>query len=548
MPIVGVVEKTIDGVIVMNEIGGTRSASTVRRGRVFAATLAAVVAMLAALVAPAPPAQATGTPGPGTVPGSFGMQQTLSDGAQRTTIAFDALAFLTGNLGTDSFFPPGKVADFWGFQYLRDNDPSGMGHNTDFLTKASLNTLTTLNTSQRARLIALAKSQVGQINDYGYQRFVLMSAFRRQLSGQLPAGSTGLSESAVKAYSANLYRLDGQISQARAVVMGSILSSLSAQQKATLDAMVGKGMTSWPAATEPSELRGLSHDEKVAVMTYAGDMFSWYAGSITADVYFCPERQGTYFGSFYLKDAPAVGNPGYSIGTNITADMGNAFLSVLTPAQSSLIESLVTSQKPSLLGIVNVRTQVAAELRKNLAGKTSNAATIATLMGRYGELDGAIVYKMASNFAKINATLTTSQKAALTTLRKQTIGDLAPTGAYLFAQAIPFPTIRSTDFLFTTPRPALAPVSSTVVATTSRVPVGAYAKLAGTISSRASGIPVRIVTGSGKVVALVRTTAGGRWTASFHPFLGTMSYRALVSANASYASGTSRSIVLTGTR
>ena len=25
---------------------------------------------------------------------------------------------------------------------------------------------------------------------------------------------------------------------------------------------------------------------------------SWYAGSVTADVYFCPERQGTYFGSF----------------------------------------------------------------------------------------------------------------------------------------------------------------------------------------------------------------------------------------------------------
>ena len=40
-------------------------------------------------------------------------------------------------LGRDSFFPPGKVADFWGFQYLRDNDPSEMGHNTDFLTRAA---------------------------------------------------------------------------------------------------------------------------------------------------------------------------------------------------------------------------------------------------------------------------------------------------------------------------------------------------------------------------------------------------------------------------
>ena len=42
-------------------------------------------------------------------------------------------------------------------------------------------------------------------------------------------------------------------------------------------------------------------------MTYAGDLFSWYAGSLEADVYFCPERQGTYYGGFYIKDAPAIG-------------------------------------------------------------------------------------------------------------------------------------------------------------------------------------------------------------------------------------------------
>jgi hypothetical protein len=69
------------------------------------------------------------------------MDNTLSEGAQRNTIAFDGLAFLTGSIGSDSFFPPGKVADFWGFQYLRDNDPSNMGHNTDFLTLAANNML-----------------------------------------------------------------------------------------------------------------------------------------------------------------------------------------------------------------------------------------------------------------------------------------------------------------------------------------------------------------------------------------------------------------------
>lgn len=40
---------------------------------------------------------------------AFTIERTLSDGAQRNTIAFDALAFLTGDLGSDSFFPPGKL-------------------------------------------------------------------------------------------------------------------------------------------------------------------------------------------------------------------------------------------------------------------------------------------------------------------------------------------------------------------------------------------------------------------------------------------------------
>ncbi len=390
----------------------------------------------------------TATLQPGA-PGSFTIEQTLSDNGQKMTIAFDGLAFVTGNLGADSFFPPGKVADFWGFQYLRDNDPSGMGHNTDFLTKASLNMLTVLSADQKSQLITLAKSQVTSINDYGYKRFVLMTAFRRALTGALPTGTTGLNETAVKTFSAELYRLDGQISFARAQVMGGILYNLNASQKAYLDTMVGKGMTSWPTVPEPAELRGLSQDEKVAVMTYAGDLFSWYAGSITADVYFCPERQGTYFGSFYMKDAPAVGNPGYSIGTNITADMGKAFIDTLTPQQSVLITSLVDIQRPSLYSIVDARTQIATELRKFKNGGSADSNTVLGLMTKYGEYDGTIIYNLAVNFAKTNQTLTSTQKTQLLTLRQNLLGSLVyPSGAYLYAQSISIPTIQNTDFLF----------------------------------------------------------------------------------------------------
>jgi hypothetical protein len=388
----------------------------------------------------------TGTTANGS--GSFTIEQTLSDEAQKMTIAFDGLAFLTGNLGADSFFPPGKVADFWGFQYLRDNDPSEMGHNTDFLTKASLNMLNVLSTSQKTQLIALAKSQVDSINEYGYKRFVLMTAFRRLLVGDLPAGTNGLDEEAIRAFSSELYRLDGEISLERAQVMGNIRFNLNAEQEAYLANMVGKGMTSWPDVGEPADLRSLSHDEKVAVMTYAGDLFSWYAGSLEADVYFCPERQGTYFGSFYMKDAPSVGNPGYNIGTNITADMGKAFIAALTAEQAQLITGLVDTQRPYLYSIVDVRTQISTELRKFMTGETSDSMTVLSLMETYGELDGSIVYNFASNFVKIGQTLSDAQKTQMLDLRHQTLGDFTPIAAYLYATPIDFPVVPNTDFLF----------------------------------------------------------------------------------------------------
>ena len=94
---------------------------------------------------------------------TMGITQTLSDEAQRNTIAFDGLAFLTGSLGADSFFPPGKVADFWGFQYLRDNDPSQMGHNPLFLTSAAFNMWNVLTDTQRAQLKTLA-NRAGELD------------------------------------------------------------------------------------------------------------------------------------------------------------------------------------------------------------------------------------------------------------------------------------------------------------------------------------------------------------------------------------------------
>jgi hypothetical protein len=376
------------------------------------------------------------------------MDVTLSDEAQRTTIAFDALAFVTGSLGADSFFPPGKVADFWGFQYLRDNDPTEMGHNTDFLTRAANNLLFVLSEAQRADLAALAQLQVDNINQYAYDRFVLMKAFRRLLAGDVPNGRPVLDREAIKAYSIKLYHLDGQMSAERAEVMGRTIRTLDAGQRAYLNALIGKGMLTWPNLPDQIDPRNYTHDVHVAIMTYAGDIFSWYVGSLDADVYFCPERQGTYFGSFYLKDAPAVGNPDYSIDTTITANMGDAFLGSLSATQARLVTDLVDLQKSWLSEIVDVRREICTELRRAIAGQTPDSAAVLALADRYGELDGEIIYSYATRFAAVGRSLTSAQKSGFLALRKQLIGDLAPSGAYLYADPIAMPDIPDTDFLF----------------------------------------------------------------------------------------------------
>ncbi len=53
----------------------------------------------------------------------------------------------------------GKVADYWGFQYLRDNDADDMGHNTSFLTRVACNMLYVLNDAQIASLKSLRQAR-----------------------------------------------------------------------------------------------------------------------------------------------------------------------------------------------------------------------------------------------------------------------------------------------------------------------------------------------------------------------------------------------------
>jgi hypothetical protein len=208
-------------------------------------------------------------------------------------------------------------------------------------------------------------------------------------------------------------------------------------------------MLEWPVVQEPSDLGSLDRTAKVAVMTYAADMFAWYAGSVEADVYFCPERHGTYFGSFYLKDIRAMSDPSYSIPTEMTGDMGEQMLSLLDANQAELITSLVDITQSSLMGIVETRQQVSIELRKFLQGGTADRATVLALMQHYGELDGEIIYQYAVNFTAVNQSLTGEQKTQLEAMRTELLGELShPTGAFLYSEPIVMPEIPSSDFLF----------------------------------------------------------------------------------------------------
>jgi len=120
----------------------------------------------------------------------------------------------------------------------------------------------------------------------------------------------------------------------------------------------------------------------VAVMTYSSEMFSWFAGSLDADTYFCPERHGMYFGGFGMKTAPAMGKDDYAISTDLTGDSGRDFLAQLTVDQRNELTSLVDVQRPLLVEIAEVRRDMSAELRRFQQGEMADESVVLALSRR----------------------------------------------------------------------------------------------------------------------------------------------------------------------
>ncbi len=352
----------------------------------------------------------------------YSIEQAISDNAQLHTIAFSGLAFITGDFGASTFMPPGKVCDFFGFQYMRDIDAAQKGHNPMFLNRVAGNVLETLSEAQKQKFLTLAEEQSAQLEELARMRLPLIKAFHRQLDGQIPSSSAGLNQAAVVRYVGDIFTKDAELSLRRAEVMATVARLLTPEQKAYFTKMKFGDFNSWPAIDERDKIRSAGRGKpplfNVAYMTYASEFFSWTAGNVEADTYFCPERHGTYFGGFYMKDMPAMGKRDYDISTSRTGDSGRDFLEqVLNASQRAEITDVLAKQEKAIKETVDVRRSVSTELRKYLTGGIPDRARVLALGRRYGELDSEMSWLYATAFAKVNRTLTDSQRAALMKLR-----------------------------------------------------------------------------------------------------------------------------------
>jgi len=162
-----------------------------------------------------------GGPGPGPAQ-AYTLEQAASWKAQLDTYSFSGLAFLTGTFGADTFMPPGKVADYFGFQYMRDIDARQAGHNSMFLTNICNNVLAVLDDDQKALMKSLAAEQAPLYTQVADKRLVLIKAFRQNMEGTFPTGATQLSQPAVTSWVGDIYAIDGTLSLGRAALYGKL--------------------------------------------------------------------------------------------------------------------------------------------------------------------------------------------------------------------------------------------------------------------------------------------------------------------------------------
>lgn len=377
------------------------------------------------------------------------LTQAIANNTQLATYSFNGMCFITGSYCADSFLPPGKVADYFGFQAARDDAPDGHGHSNLFLDNISNNLLPILSSDQLAKLSALATdaTQLNLTTQYAMQRFPLMVAFRRNLDGNIPNGSAGLSLTAVQNHSAYIYEIDANLTIARAKMYADVINSFNSSQKVVITNMQTGGFYSWPNASQ-FLVKDVKGDSQVLLTSYIGDIFTWFQGNLENYTYFCPERQGDYFGAFYVKDAPALINHSYMIPMNRTSDGGQGFINLLDESQKKIIMDVGVNQYQPLMDLVSHRRAISTELVKLLNGGTINETLIRTLDREYGMLDGQISYYYASAFGQVGKTLNDTQKAQMMKIRDLDNYPCSEGYGFVYANNGTYPSVINTDFLF----------------------------------------------------------------------------------------------------
>ncbi len=143
--------------------------------------------------------------------------QAVSDRAQLSTIAFSGLAFLAGDFGGANFMPPGKVCDFFGFQYMRDIDAAEKWRNPMFLSRMAANVMHILNEGQRKLL-----SEMIEV------RTAISTELRKFLAGRQA------DKQKVLALGRRYGELDGEVSWMYASAFARVNRTLTAEQRATM--------------------------------------------------------------------------------------------------------------------------------------------------------------------------------------------------------------------------------------------------------------------------------------------------------------------------
>jgi hypothetical protein len=386
----------------------------------------------------------------GALPPFGGIGQTLGKAGQVNTLAASALGWFTGDLCADTFFPPGELIDFWGFQYLRDTDADEMGHNSNFAAKATYAVVNVLNTTQKMWLLDLAYAQAGQLGISSLSLANKTSAtYDAAVYGRLPfqlavrdARALNMNKTRVMAYSGEMYASMGRLAIERAKLYARLWKSLNSSQMTLLDSYTSfNHLPNKTVDSTASKVNG----QWIGLLygTFAGDFLAWYKGNSVADAYFAPERVASYFGLFYMKDIISLQMNAYGVSTTIsseiTGDYGENLRNQLTNAQDWNMDHLLDLELPHAYQYYYARVNATRLLRQFLSVGYADEALILSLAREMGEHDGAISYYASMALNNISRSLDSTQLASFASIKQS--GIPACSGYWYLSYNYPMPAV-----------------------------------------------------------------------------------------------------------